>query len=52
MTLHTDKDLKSQIFRGKKVYILAGPRISIQKENLKSIPKKFRLEKGLILGSP
>ena len=49
MTFHTDKDLKSKKFWGKKVDIYK-PRISIQKENLRSKPKKIRLEKGLLFG--
>ena len=45
MTLHTDKDLESKKFRGKKsLYPSLG---SIQKENFKSKPKKFQLEKVL-----
>ena len=45
MTLHTDEDLNSKNVRGKKVYILAKD-IDL-KRNLKSKPKKNRLEKGL-----
>ena len=39
MTLHTNKDLESKNVRGKK----------IQKENMKSKPKKFPLVKGLFI---
>ena len=48
MTLHTEKDLQSKKFQGKKkVY---KTRISIRKEILKSKPN--RLEKDLFFGSP
>ena len=51
MTLHADKDLKSNNFRGKKSLYIQR-RISIYEENLKSKTKIFRLEKGLFFGSP
>ena len=50
MAFHTEKDFKSKNAREKhKGYILAK---LIQKENLKSLPKKFRSEKGLFFGAP
>ena len=50
MNVLTDKDLKSKHFRGKK--FIYQPRMMIQKENLISKPKQFRLEKGLFFWSP
>ena len=50
MTLYTDKNLKSKNVMGKKVYIVSNDIDS--KENLKSKPNKFQLEKGLFFGSP
>ena len=47
MTLHTHKNLKSQHFREKKVYILFLTKDVDSKRKFEIIAKKFRLEKVL-----
>ena len=50
MTLHTDKDIKSKMSRGKKGYILAKDIDIKRKFEIKA--KKNWLEKGLLFESP